>query len=99
MREDETGGQDFVLYDANGIYNGTGATVELVLIDRAGSVVDTTSKANWLVSADGTVRVLLNVGDVKAAQSPYSATFMVTLSGKTYAFPNKPHELEWRVWK
>lgn len=98
VREGETGAQDFTLSDGNGVYNGTGATVTLVLTDRAGGTVDMTSKVDWLVAATGTVRVLPAVGDLVASRAPYQAAFIVTLSGKTYAFPSTAPDT-WRVWK
>jgi hypothetical protein len=99
VRENETGYQDFTLYDENGLYNGTGTTVVLTLLDRNGGQVDMTSKCDWLVAASGTVRVSPAVGDLKADLSPYSATFVVTLSARTYAFPSAPNKLVWQVWK
>ncbi len=98
VREHETGAQDFTLYDQVGAYNGTGATLELILTDRVGALVDTTGKANWLVAADGTVRVLPAVDDLTVDRSPYRATFVVTVSGKTYAFP-KDAPVVWEVWR
>lgn len=100
VREGETGNQDFTLYDSTGdAYNGTGTAVVLVLLDRNGGQVDMTSKCDWLVAGSGTVRVTPAAGDLQKDLSPYSATFIVTASGKTYAFPSKPNELVWQVWK
>lgn len=98
VRDNETGAQDFTLTDENGVYNGTGATVTLILSDRAGGQVDMTGKVAWLVAASGTVRVLPAAGDLKAERSPYTAAFIVTVSGLTYAFPNRAPDT-WQVWK
>lgn len=98
VRDNETGAQDFSLTDQSGAYNGTGATITLILRDRSGAQVDMTGKVNWLVAASGTVRVLPAAGDLKAERSPYTAAFIVTLAGLTYAFPNKGAD-EWHVWK
>lgn len=98
VRDNETGAQDFALTDESGVYNGTGATITLDLRDRNGGLVDMTSKVNWLVAASGTVRVLPAAGDLRAERSPYTAAFIVTLGGLTYAFPNKGADT-WHVWK
>lgn len=98
VRDNETGAQDFALTDENGAYNGTGATVTFILTDRAGGQVDMTGKVNWLVAASGTVRVLPAAGDLKAERSPYSAVFIATVAGLTYAFPNRGADT-WQVWK
>jgi hypothetical protein len=98
IREDETGGQDFALSDQNGSFNGTGSTITILLRDRSGADVNTTGKVAWLVAASGTVRVLPALGDLKADNSPYSATFLVSLSGLTYAFPSQKPDV-WQVWK
>jgi len=98
VRDNETGAQDFALTDENGAYNGTGATITLILRDRNGGEVDMTGKVNWLVAASGTVRVLPAVGDLRAERSPYSAAFIITLSGLTYSFPSKGADT-WHVRK
>ena len=98
VRENETGAQDFALTDENGAFNGTGATITLILTDRAGGQVDMTGKVTWLIAPVGTVRVLPAAGDLKAERSPYRAAFIVTLSGLTYAFPNRGADT-WQVWK
>ena len=103
VRENETGYQDFSLIDNDVAYNGTGATVALVLLDKGQGVVDMTGKVAWLVAASGTVRVSPAVGDLQARLSPYSAVFIVTLNGLTYSFP-KGHPSgtkadQWVVWR
>lgn len=98
VRENETGAQDFALTDENGVFDGTNTTIALILTDRAGASVDMTGKVAWLVAASGTVRVLPAAGDLLAARAPYTAAFIVTLSGLTYAFPNKGAD-RWQVWK
>lgn len=98
VRENETGNQDFTLSDENGVFNGTGATVTLVLKDRSGAVVDMTNKADWLVAAAGTVRVTPAAGDLIADRGPYSAAFIVTVGGRTYSFPSQASDV-WKVWK
>jgi hypothetical protein len=98
VRDDETGAQDFALTDETGAYNGTGTTITLILRDRSGAAVDMTGKVSWLVAASGTVRVLPAAGDLKAERAPYTAAFIVTVAGLTYAFPNKAPDT-WHVWK
>lgn len=98
VRDNETGYQDFTLYDQAGAYNGTGATVTLELYDRAGGKVEMASKVDWLVAASGTVRVSPALGDFVAGKGPYTAAFIVTVSGLTYAFPSKEPDT-WKVWK
>lgn len=97
VRDNETGYQDFQLHDADGAYNGTSATVALVLRDRHGGIVNTTSKVAWIVASEGTVRVSPAAGDLVASRGPYSAAFVVTVDSRTYAFPSSG-PFEWRVW-
>ena len=100
VREDETGYQDFTLYDENGPFDGsTGSpTVSMILADRVGGIVDMTNKVAWLVAANGSVRVSPAVGDLKAERAPYTAVYIVTLNTLTYAFPNREPDT-WKVWK
>lgn len=98
VRENETGNQDFTLSDENGVFNGTGGTVALVLKDRSGATLDMAGKADWLVAALGTVRVQPVLGDLLADRGPYSAAFIVTVGGKTYSFPSQAPDV-WKVWK
>lgn len=98
VRDNETGYQDFQLFDADGAYNGTSASVALVLVDRAGGLVPMTSKVAWIVASQGTVRVSPAVGDLVAERSPYRATFVVTVDSRTYAFPSRDADT-WQVWR
>ena len=98
VRDNETGNQDFELIDDGAAYNGTGASITLALTDRAGGVVDMTGKVDWLVAASGTVRVQPAVGDLQVQRSPYTAAFIVTVSGRTYSFPSRGADV-WQVWK
>jgi hypothetical protein len=99
IREGETGNQDFTLYDENGAYNGAGASIALVLKDRSQGLVDMSgSKVAWISAAAGTVRVQPAAGDLLAERSPYTAAFIVTVSGATYSFPKDEPDI-WKVWK
>lgn len=98
MRDNETGYQDFQLFDAAGAYNGTSATVALDLVDRAGGKVDTSSKVAWLVASTGHVRVSPAAGDLVAERAPYRAVFIVTVDSRTYAFPSTDADT-WKVWR
>ena len=100
IREGETGNQDFTLRDENGVFDGSTATGNPVLIlkDRSGAAVDMTNKVAWLVAASGTVRVNPGASDLMAEKGPYTATFIVTVSSKTYAFPSTAPD-SWVVWK
>lgn len=98
VRDNETGHQDFALFVPQQAYNGTGASVALVLTDRHGGRVDTTGKVTWINQSAGHVRFSPAAGDLIAERGPYAACWQVTLDGRTYAFPSTRPD-EWKVWR
>lgn len=78
--------------------NGSGMTVELVLMDGNDKPVDFNGTSGWLSDVDGTVRFSPAVGDLLAAKSPYRARWKVTASGQVAYFPNAQGD-KWTVRK
>lgn len=101
--EGETKPVDVTLYDGEGASRttvvGTGLTVDLILRDRVGALVNVTGEVNWLVAANGTVRYQPAVTDLKADNSPYSARFKVTDSNSDDAYYPNGEPDKWIVRK
>lgn len=94
-----TGNIDFTLLADGTAANLTGCSLELILRDRAGSQIDTSSDASIQVAASGTVRYTPDSTDLAAAGSPYSARWKVTDgSAKVTYFPSGEPD-RWVVWK
>lgn len=98
VRDNETGHQDFALWVPPDAYNGIGGTLALVLTDRHGGRVDTTGKVAWIDQGQGHVRFSPAAGDLVAERGPYAAAWIVTLDGRTYAFPSSGAD-QWKVWR
>lgn len=75
----------------------TSDDVELILVDRHGTLVDAGGDVAIVDAAEGLVRYLPDAGDFTAEGSPYKARWKVTsLSDRISYFPSS---VDWDTWK
>ena len=101
--EGETQPLTVTLYDGDGAtrvaIDGTSLVVTLVVRDRTGATVPMTGKVDWEVVAAGSATYEPEATDLRAANSPYAARWIVTDGqGDWAAYPNGEAE-RWVVRK
>ena len=75
-----------------------GKTVELILRDRNGVLIDTGGDVTVVTPADGLVSYAPDRGDIAAARSPYKARFKATDAlGQVVHFPEGKLPDIWEV--
>lgn len=96
--EGTTEPQDFQLKADGDNLDGTGLTLGIKIDDRDGTPVTLIGTIDYLVQANGTVRVLLDKVDLPLNKSAYHVRFSITTgSGKVAFIPNGRDPDIWQV--
>ena len=86
IAEGTTANLDFTLTADGAAVNLTGATVTLVLKDKDGTEITTTSDVSVVTASEGKVRYAPDSTDLAAAVTPHRARFKVVDSGGLIAY-------------
>jgi hypothetical protein len=73
-------------------------TPSLVLKDKDGNAIDTSSDVEWADAANGIVRYNPDATALTAAKSPFTAKFKVTDASSKIAYFPQGEPLIWRVY-
>lgn len=95
--EGTTTALEFQLLENGSAINLTGATVELILTDKDGTAVTTTSDITVTSATTGTVTYSPDAADLDSSKSPYRARWKITDSGGTISYVPTGHRDEWSV--
>ncbi len=99
LTEGWTAAIDMQLVTSSGAFDVTGGTVDLVLRDKDGQQVTTSSNVQIFTASQGVIRFNPDAGDLQARRAPYSARYRVTDAvSKVAYFPSgKPDR--WEVYR
>lgn len=97
LTEGDTSNLDFQLFQAGVVADLSGATVVLILKDKTGATVDTTTDTSLVDGLTGKVRYIPDAADLVSTKSPYTAHWKITIAGKDTYFPSGEAEL-WEVF-
>lgn len=98
IAEGSTEDVDFQLLVDGAVQDLTGATIELILNDYNGFVIDTSGDTSLVDGPTGKVRYSPDAADLVSTKSPYSARWKITKGGKVSFFPSNAPDI-WEIQK